>query len=102
MSFKKVLLLVGVIGLSGCAKAPKEYIDAAKLFAEDLCEGKVLYSDDRDTLYFNGLNSKRRVTNEGFVFRYTCVSEKGSQRQWFNFKDIPVKYFTLDNNQPLQ
>jgi len=93
MSFKKVLLLAGIIGLVGCSKAPQEYVDAAERYAEDTCEGIVVdKAFDREYLA-----SSREVVMQK-LFYYTCITEKGSERLNFPYKAIPIKYFKKENN----
>lgn len=88
VSFKKILLLVGMVGLGGCSKAPQPYAEAAYLMASDKCEG--LITDVNNYSYF--LMSGRSVVSKG-NFYFTCISDKGSERMEIKYKDIPVKYF---------
>ena len=90
MNFKTLLLLVGIVGLGGCNKAPVAYVEAAERMATDVCEGIVTDKTNKMETYLE-LSGRGVVRTRSYSF--TCITEKGSEIMQIPFKSIPVKYF---------
>lgn len=90
----RVLLVGGMIALTGCMEAPENYLEAAKRYAEANCDGVVVHSGKT---IFGAVGISDLVNN--FGHKYSCIDGKGTTFKLVKFKDIPVEYFTLENKQ---
>lgn len=86
MGFKNIVILIGVVGLTACSRAPKMYEEAAVRFAEEDCKGVLA-----------GWKYKKNTTEDDVVnhrvFYYSCIEDTGTKQYGVKFTDIPVKYF---------
>ena len=77
-------ILMSVVLMVGCTKAPEQYLKGAEKYAQDNCE---LVTSIRHTMSSTSL----RTVKSGKMI-YICHGENGGEQMEIEYMDIPSNY----------